>query len=144
MDQVDWAIVHELQEDARLSFSSLSRAVHLSTPAVAERVRRLEKAGILNGYHARIDSAAAGWQVQAFVRLRCYGPTCILKDDSVAEWPEILELHKIAGDDCCVLKVLARSMPDLEALINRLAEYGTPSSTIVLSSPISRSNVVSP
>ena len=73
MDNVDWQIVDELQGDARLSYSELSRRVHLSTPAIAERVRRLERSGLIRGYRADIDPVAAGWAVHAFVRLSCYG-----------------------------------------------------------------------
>ena len=144
MDNVDWQIIDELQGDARLSFSELSRRVHLSTPAVAERVRRLERSGLIRGYRADIDPVAAGWAVHAFVRLSCYGPTCILRDPTVVEWPEILELHRVTGDDCSLIRVVAQSMQDFEHLIDRLSKYGTPSSTLVLSSPLRRSSVRPP
>ena len=144
MDNVDWQIIDELQGDARLSYSELSRRVHLSTPAVSERVRRLERSGLIRGYRADINPVAAGWAVHAYVRLSCYGPTCILRDPSVVEWPEILELHRVTGDDCSLIRVVAQSMQDLEQLIDRLSKYGTPSSTLVLSSPLHRSSVRAP
>ncbi|CAB4953191.1 MAG: AsnC family transcriptional regulator [Actinobacteria bacterium] len=144
MDNVDWQIVGELQGDARLSFSELSRRVHLSTPAVSERVRRLERSGLIRGYRADIDPVGAGWAVDAFVRLSCYGPTCILRDPEVLEWPEILELHRVTGNDCSLIRVVAQSMQDFEQLIDRLSKYGTPSSTLVLSSPLRRSPVRPP
>ena len=144
MDNVDWQIIDELQGDARLSYSELSRRVHLSTPAVSERVRRLERSGLIRGYRADINPVAAGWAVHAYVRLSCYGPTCILRDPSVVEWPEILELHRVTGDDCSLIRVVAQSMQDLEQLIDRLSKYGTPSSTLVLSSPLRRSSVRPP
>ena len=144
MDNVDWQIVDELQGDARLSFSELSRRVHLSTPAVSERVRRLERSGLIRGYRADVDPVAAGWAVHAFVRLSCYGPTCILRDPAVVEWPEVLELHRVTGDDCSLIRVVAQSMQGFEQLIDRLSKYGTPSSTLVLSSPLRRSSVQPP
>ncbi len=136
MDAMDWALLRELQADARLSYSELSRRVHLSPPAVAERVRRLEEAGVVTGYHAHVDLAKAGRHVSALVRMSCYGPRCVLRDDAVPGWPEILEIHRVTGDSCCLLRVAAASVEAFEALIDRLAEYGTPSSTMILSSPL--------
>ncbi|RLP93399.1 MULTISPECIES: Lrp/AsnC family transcriptional regulator [unclassified Micromonospora] len=136
MDDMDWALVRELQADARLSFSELSRRVHLSPPAVAERVRRLEEAGVITGYHAHVDLTRAGRTVVALIRMSCYGARCILHDPAVAGWPEILEIHRITGDACSMLKVAAGSIGEFEAVIDRLAPYGQPSSTMVLSSPL--------
>ena len=136
LDGVDWQILAELQADARLSFNELSRRIHLSGPAVAERVRRLEDAGVITGYHATVSPAAVGWPVLALVRLACYGPTCILRDRRAHMRPGILEIHRVTGPDCCVLKVVAESMAAFEGLIDALASFGTPSSMLVLSSPV--------
>ncbi|MEU6024966.1 Lrp/AsnC family transcriptional regulator [Micromonospora sp. NPDC048871] len=136
MDEMDWALLRELQADARLSFSELSRRVHLSPPAVAERVRRLEENGVITGYHAHVDLTRAGRTVVALIRMSCYGTRCILHDPEVATWPEILEIHRITGDACSVLKVAAGSIGEFEGVIDRLAPYGQPSSTMVLSSPL--------
>ncbi|GAA3767163.1 Lrp/AsnC family transcriptional regulator [Plantactinospora mayteni] len=136
MDDMDWALLRELQADARLSFSELSRRVHLSPPAVAERVRRLEEAGVVTGYHAHVDLARAGRNVVAMIRMSCYGARCILRDPEVPDWPEILEIHRITGDACSMLKVAAESIEAFEQVIDRLAPYGQPSSTMVLSSPL--------
>lgn len=133
---MDWALLRELQTDARLSFSELSRRVHLSPPAVAERVRRLEESGVVTGYHAHIDLTRAGRTVVALIRMSCYGPRCILRDPQVPGWPEILEIHRITGDACSMLKVAAGSIDAFERVIDRLAPYGQPSSTMVLSSPL--------
>jgi Lrp/AsnC family leucine-responsive transcriptional regulator len=144
LDVIDWAIIRELQADARLSYSELSRRVHMSTPAVAERVRRLEQASVIRGYHAEVDPAACGWPVSAWVRMACYGPNCILRDPGVAMWPEVTEIHRVTGPDCSVVKVSAQSMQAFEGLIDRLAVYGTPTSTLVLSSPLPRRDVMPP
>ncbi len=133
---MDWALLRELQEDARLSFSELSRRVHLSPPAVAERVRRLEESGVIVGYRAHVDLTAAGRPVVALIQMSCYGAGCVLRDPAVPEWPEILEIHRITGDACSVLKVAATSMDAFEALIDRLAPHGRPSSTLILSTPL--------
>ncbi|WP_434741370.1 Lrp/AsnC family transcriptional regulator [Micromonospora sp. SH-82] len=136
MDDMDWALLRELQADARLSFSELSRRVHLSPPAVAERVRRLEESGVITGYHAHVDLTRAGRTVVALIRMSCYGPRCILHDPDVPQWPEIREIHRVTGDACSVLKVAAASIGAFEGLIDRLAPFGQPASTMVLSTPL--------
>lgn len=136
LDAVDRRLLAELQRDARLSYNELSRRVSLSSPAVAERVRRLEREGVLTGYHAHVDLARIGRSVTALVQVECYGPRCLLRDPEVARWPEVLQLHRVTGGACCVLLVAVSSMAEFEAFIDRFAEYGRPSSTMVLSSPV--------
>ncbi|WP_221475526.1 Lrp/AsnC family transcriptional regulator [Sphaerisporangium rubeum] len=133
---MDWALLTELQADARLSYNELSRRVHLSAPAVAERVRRLEETGVIAGYHARVDLARAGRRVSALVRMSCYGVRCVLRDETALAWPEIVEVHRVTGDTCCLLRVATTSMSAFEELIDRLAPYGQPSSMMMLSSPL--------
>lgn len=136
-DAIDWLLLDELQQDGRLSYNELARRINLSAPAVAERVRRLEQAGVITGYHAHVDPARAGRTVAALVRMACYGPRCLLRHPDVVEQsPEILEMHRLTGDACCLLRVAVASMSEFEALIDRLADHGQPSSTMVLSSPL--------
>jgi Lrp/AsnC family leucine-responsive transcriptional regulator len=137
LDAVDWRILAELQADARLSQNELSRRVNLSAPSVAERVRRLSDAGIIQGYSARIEASALGRPVQAYVELDCYGPRCILKDPDVLSWPEVLELHRVTGTGCSLLKVAVADMAQFQELIDRLAGYGKPTSSLLLASPLS-------
>ncbi|WP_018216676.1 Lrp/AsnC family transcriptional regulator [Salinispora vitiensis] len=136
MDEMDWALLRELQADARLSYSELSRRVHLSPPAVAERVRRLEESGVITGYHAHVDPARAGRTVVALIRMSCYGARCILNSPEITGWPEVMQIHRITGDACSMLTVTAGSIEEFEAVIDRLAPYGQPSSTMVLSTPL--------
>lgn len=136
MDAVDWHLLAELQTDARLSYNELSRRVNLSAPAVAERVRRLHEAGVITGYHAHVDLSRAGRLATALIRMHCYGPTCLLREPSVVDWPQVLQLHRVSGDVCCELTVSVASMTELEAFIDRLAGYGRPSTAMILSSPI--------
>ena len=136
MDAVDWRILAQLQADSRLSQNEISRRVNLSAPAVAERIRRLTDAGVITGYTARIDPGALGRSVQAFVQLDCYGARCILKDPSLPDWPEVLELHRVTGDACSVLRIAVADMAQFQELIDRLARYGKPTSALLLSSPV--------
>ncbi|MDI5938585.1 Lrp/AsnC ligand binding domain-containing protein, partial [Micromonospora sp. DH15] len=80
--------------------------------------------------------ARAGRTVVALIRMSCYGSRCILNDPDVPGWPEIMEIHRITGDACSVLRVAAGSIGDFERVIDRLAPYGQPSSTMVLSTPL--------
>lgn len=136
MDDTNWAILTALQADARLSYSELGRRVHLSPPAVADRVRRLEEAGVITGYRAVVDATVLGWTVHAIVRMSCHGPRCVLRDPEVPEWPEIMSVNRVTGDTCSVLRLRARSIDHFERVIDALAEFGRPSSSMVLSSPL--------
>ncbi|GAA2829138.1 Lrp/AsnC family transcriptional regulator [Kitasatospora paracochleata] len=136
MDAVDRLLLAELQADARLSYNELSRRVRLSSPAVAERVRRLESDGVITGYHAHVHPGRAGLAVMALVTMQCYGPLCILRAPEVAAWPEILQLHRVTGGACCVLMVGVADMTAFEQLIDRLAAHGQPASSMILSSPV--------
>ena len=132
VDRVDWHILTELQADARLSFNELSRRVKLSAPAVADRVRRLEDAGVVTGYHAHVDLERVGRPVRAVVVMDCYGPTCLLRDPDVARWPDVQQFFRVTGQGCSVLVVATVSMEAFEELIDRLASYGRPSSSMIL------------
>ncbi|WP_283138214.1 Lrp/AsnC family transcriptional regulator [Rhizohabitans arisaemae] len=136
IDAVDWALLAELQADARLSYSELARRVHMSAPAVAERVRRLEESGVITGYHVHVNLERTGRRVISVIRMSCYNDRCVLRDPQVLTWPEILQVHRVTGDACCLLEVATTSMTAFEDLIDRLAPYGQPSSTMVLSTPL--------
>jgi Lrp/AsnC family leucine-responsive transcriptional regulator len=133
LDHVDWQIIAELQRDGRLSYNQLGRLVHLSPPAVAERVRRLEDTGVITGYQARIDPARAGFPLAAFVQMRCSLGSCLLRTSSAEELPEVTEVHKLSGNSCSMLKVRVASMQHLEGLFERLGKHGEMNSHIVLS-----------
>lgn len=133
LDDLDWRLLEELQADARLSFNELARRVHLSPPAVAERVRRLERAGVITGYAARVDPARAGQPLLAFIQLRCALSRCLLKTTTAEDYPELVEIHKLSGEHCTMLKARTTSLAHLEGLIERLGAHGDMRTHIVLS-----------
>jgi len=133
LDDTDWQLLGELQADGRLSFKELARRVHLSPPAVAERVRRLEQAGIITGYTAQVDPARAGQPLLAFIELRCRLGNCLLRTTSSEDYPELVEIHKLSGEHCTLLKARAASLAHLEGLIERLGDHGEMRTHIVLS-----------
>lgn len=140
-DVTDWALLDELQTNARLTVAELARRVSMSPSAVAERLRRLEERGIVAGYSARIDPDRVGLGILAFIRLRY--PTSNYKPfhDLLDSTPEIIEAHHITGEDCFLLKVYARSMRHLEAVSGRVAGLGSVTTTVVYSTPLPGRNL---
>lgn len=140
LDRRSRRILKELQADGRLSFAELGRRIGLSTPATAERVRRLEEAGVIEGYEARINPRALGLDVTAFVRVRVTGAETLARrlTKLASESPEVLECHRCTGDESFILKVRVGSVGELERLIDRLTPFGMTSTSLVLSSPVER------
>lgn len=138
LDDLDWQLLRELQADARLSYNELARRVGLSSPAVAERVRRLEDAGVITAYRAEIDPAKVGLPVTALIQMRCDHGRCLLRAFDATTYPEVLEVHKIGGERCVALKVAAESIEHLEEVADRLSKHGELWTTIIISSPFAR------
>jgi Lrp/AsnC family leucine-responsive transcriptional regulator len=136
MDDIDRLLLAALQQDARASYAELGRRVGLTPPAVTERVRRLERSGVISGYHAQIDLKCAGYGLVAFIRLSS-APELAVQLGRVAETtPEVLEFHHVTGTEGYVLKVAARSIEHLEKVIVKFLPYGQTTTSIVLSSPV--------
>ena len=133
LDAVDWRLVAELQADGRLSYKELGRRINLSAPAVAERVRRLAESGVLTGYRAVVDARRAGYPILAFVQMQCSLGACLLKTSTADDYPEIVEVHKLSGDHCTMIKVRAASLAHLEGLFERLGKHGEMRTSVVLS-----------
>jgi Lrp/AsnC family transcriptional regulator, leucine-responsive regulatory protein len=141
LDALGWKILGELQNDARVSFAELGRRVGLSTPAVAERVRRMEDEGIIRGYRAEIDPDKVGLPVTAFIRMSIVGNVLNKLTERVHSMPEIIECHRGTGEDSFILKVNAVSVEHLKDIIDRLTPYGTTSTSLVLESLIERNRL---
>ncbi len=138
MDEIDKSIIKELQNDARVSFAELGRRVGLTTPAVIERVRKLEDAGIITGYRAVIDPAKVGLPITAFVRMSITGVDYSHIIEVAESSAEVLECHRGTGGDSFIMKVAVASVDHLQQVIDRLVPYGITTTTIVLSSPVKR------
>ncbi|MGZ3624354.1 MAG: Lrp/AsnC family transcriptional regulator [Ktedonobacteraceae bacterium] len=139
LDETGWHILEALQENARLSFSELGQRVGLSSPAVAERVRRMEDAGIITGYRAEVNIAKIGYPITAIIRVsNSPGERCARLTASTQSIPEVLECYRVTGSDSLIMKVMAASIEHLELLIDRISEHGQLTTSIVLSTVLSR------
>ena len=136
MDATDRRILGELQADGRLTIAELGRRINLSAPAAAERVQRLERAGVIAGYHAAVDPKQLGYPLAAIVRI---APSTSQFDrirELARESPEVVECHRITGEDCFLLKLHLRSIDDLEPLLDRFTPYGRTTTSLIHSSPV--------
>ena len=140
LDGIAWKILEALQQNARVSFAELGRKIGLSTPAVAERVHRLEEAGVITGYHASLDSGKLGVPIRVLVRLTIPGGELQISRTVTAlkDLSEISRCHRITGSESFVIEADVVSIRHLEALIDRLSALGATSTSTVLSSPVER------
>src|SRR3984957_1678657 len=138
LDRIGWRIIEELQQDARLSWAELGRRVGLTTPAVAERVYRLQELGVIRGFHADISLERLGLPILIFVRLSMAGPEALVRtfQQQVKTWEEVLECHRVTGSDSFIVKARVVSVEHLEIFLDDLGHYGTTSTATVLSSPV--------
>jgi Lrp/AsnC family transcriptional regulator, leucine-responsive regulatory protein len=136
IDDIDRKILRELQTDARASYAELGRRVGLTTPAVIERVRKLEDARIITGFRAEIDPAKIGMPITAFIRMSITGVDYSHIIEVAEESREILECHRGAGGDSFIMRAVVESVEHLQEVIDRLTPYGITTTTIVLSSPV--------
>jgi Lrp/AsnC family leucine-responsive transcriptional regulator len=138
-DDIDWAILDELQSEGRVGYRELGRRVGLSAPAVAARVRRLEQSGVITGYRAVVDPVALGLDVLAFVRMSVAGYADAADDDVIetAEAiPEIVNVYRVTGAETYLLRVRVASVRDLERVLRPLWRFGATTTGVVMSQPI--------
>ena len=134
LDRLDIAILEALQEDARTPLSEVGRRVGLSQPATSERVKRLEDRGILAGYTARLDAAALGLGMMAIIRLKTTHEHIKPALKAFAEMPHVIEVHRLTGEDCFLLKVLVPTPGQLETIVDTIARFGAVTTSLVLRS----------
>jgi Lrp/AsnC family transcriptional regulator, leucine-responsive regulatory protein len=142
IDEIDRKILKELQLDGRISFAELGRRVGLTTPAVIVRVQKLEFARIITGYRAEIDTAKVGLPITAFIRMSIVGVDYSHIIEVAQESSEVIECHRGTGGDSFIMKVAVRSVEHLQEIIDRLTPYGITTTTIVLSSPVKRRDIL--
>jgi Lrp/AsnC family transcriptional regulator, leucine-responsive regulatory protein len=136
LDATNLRLLEELQADARLSQAELGRRVGLSAPAVAERLGRLERDGVIAGYRAEVDPVALGYTLGAVLRMRPAPRQIPVVADVARGTLEVVECHRVTGEDCFYMKLHVRSVEHLEEVIDRFTPYGQTTTSIIQSSPV--------
>ena len=138
LDATDRQIIGELARDGRISFAELGRRVSLSSPAVAERVKRLESSGVITGYRAEIDPRALGYQLTAIVRVKPAVRQLSKIAELAADIPQIEECLRITGEDCFYMKLHLAAIEELPSVLDRFLLYGETTTSIVNATPVAR------
>jgi Lrp/AsnC family leucine-responsive transcriptional regulator len=138
LDQTNLRLLEELRSDGRIGMAELGRRIGMSAPAVAERVQRLERAGVIAGYHAEVDPEALGFPIAAVVRVRP-APGQLPRIAEIArETPAVAECYRITGEDCYLLKLYLRSIDELETALDLFTPHGLTTTSIIHSAPVPR------
>jgi Lrp/AsnC family leucine-responsive transcriptional regulator len=138
LDQIGLKILAVLQENARLPLSRVAPKVGLSAPAVAERIRKLEDAGVIKGYHAKIAPEAVGRTVSAFINLTTEPSSYTAVKALAVDMHQIMSCHHISGDASFILHVQVEDLPALERVVERLSPFGQTRTAIVLSTSVDK------
>jgi Lrp/AsnC family leucine-responsive transcriptional regulator len=136
LDATNLEILRRLIDEPRLAMSELARRVGMSAPAVAERVQRMQEAGVIRGARLDVDQAALGLGITAFVRVRPMPGQLQEISELARKTPEIVECHRVTGEDCFIMKVLVGRVELLEAVLDEILKYGNTTSSIVQSTPV--------
>ena len=143
LDETDRKIIEILQEDGRISMKDLGKLIGLTSPAVSERIKRLENCGIISGYKAIINPDALGRNIKAFIHISLPGSQSYAEFiEAAKEDPRIVECHHITGDDCSLLKVLVKDMRELENVIDSIKKIGSTKTSVILSTPIQAKSIL--
>lgn len=137
-DEIDRSIIAALMGDSRLSLKALARASGLSSPSVAERLRRLEERGVLTGYTITVDPKAFGYFLQAIVRIRPLPGQLHSVERQIQAIPEFTECDKVTGEDCFIARLNVRSMEQLDTILDKLADQAETNTAIVKTTPVKR------
>ena len=137
-DATNLKLLDELQRDARLSLAELGRRVGLSSPAVADRLKRLEDEGVITGYRADVNPRALGYSLGVIIRIRPAPRQIAAVAQLARDTPEVVECHRVTGDDCYVMTAYVRDVEHLEQVIDQFVAYGQTTSSIMQSSPVPR------
>ena len=144
LDKIDWQILKQLQQNAKTPQSAIAKVVGLSAPAVADRIRRLEDRGIIQGYQLAIDSEPLGYQLHAIIHLRAFAGMLKPFLEKVRSLKEVRNCYRVTGNENIIMEVVLRDQRHLEKLIDLLISYGESRTHIVLSQVIKNAPIQRP
>jgi len=133
IDELNWGILKSLQENSRESFASIGRKIGLTPPAVAERVKKMEDMGILEGYNAKVSHIKAGYQLKAIITLRAFMGKLKPFLQMVKSLNEVVNCYRITGNENIIMEVVLKDQFHLEKFIDKLIQYGETRTNIILS-----------
>lgn len=137
-DDIDQRLIAALMEDSRRSLKALAQLTGLSSPSVAERLRKLEERGVLKGYTVEVDPKAFGYQLQAIVRIRPLPGQLHVVERHIQHIPQFTECDKVTGDDCFIARLHVRSIEELDTVLDDLNAYAETNTAIIKKSPVKR------
>ncbi|WP_434577093.1 Lrp/AsnC family transcriptional regulator [Pseudomonas sp. Z5-35] len=137
-DDIDQILISALMEDSRRSLKALANLSGLSSPSVAERLRRLEERGVLKGYTVEVDPKSFGYQLQAIVRIRPLPGQLQAVERQIQAIGEFTECDKVTGEDCFIARLHVRSMEHLDVLLDQLNVHAETNTAIVKKTPVKR------
>lgn len=138
LDATDVSLLHALAADARISIAELAREVRLSAPSVSERIKRLEDAGVIEGYTVKINPKSLGLPLAAWLRIRPMPGQLSKVVEIVRGLSQIVECDRITGEDCFIARAHVESVEDLEWLIDQVIPFAMTNTSIIQSSPVER------
>ena len=138
LDETNRRLLRELHANPRITMSALGRIVGMSAHAVTERVQRMERDGVITGYHVEVDPAALGLPVSAFTRVRPAPRQLSKVAELAAALPQVSECHRITGEDCFLIRVHAATIQELEETLDQFLLYGQTVTSMVVSTPVPR------
>ena len=144
IDSINWKILKCLQQNARLSNAEIGRTVGISSPAVSERIKKMEDSGIIESFNTSVSAFEAGYQLKAIITLRAFMGMLKPFMEKVKKYPEVLNCYRITGNENFVMEVVLRNQKHLEQFIDQLIVYGETKTQIVLSRVVSNNDVKPP
>ena len=141
IDDLNWKILKHLQKNARLSSAEIGRQIGMSSPAVSERIKKMEDASIIHGYHTVVSPFEAGYQLKAIITLRAFMGKLKPFLEKVKTYDEVLNCYRITGNENIVMEVALRNQKHLEAFIDQLIVYGETKTQIILSHVVKNNEI---
>ncbi|HBY70400.1 MAG TPA: ArsR family transcriptional regulator [Flavobacteriaceae bacterium] len=141
IDDLNWKILKHLQKNARLSSAEIGRQIGMSSPAVSERIKKMEDEGVIHGYHTVVSPFEAGYQLKAIITLRAFMGKLKPFLEKVKTYDEVLNCYRITGNENIVMEVALKNQKHLEAFIDQLIVYGETKTQIVLSHVVKNNEI---